>query len=431
MNLRRAFICLAVCLTLFSHVATARVVKVMTLDGPIGAITLKHFERALHVAETEGAEALVVQLNTPGGVMETTLRITTAIMNAKVPVIVHVYPSGGRAASAGVYITYAAHVAAMASSTNIGSATPVSMGGEKMDSALVKKIVNDAVANLQGAAERRGRNRYWAERAVRDGVSITASEAVDSNIVDFMAENLGELLEKADGRVVKMVDGDDTLHTKDATTERVDKTFSEAILDVITSPNIVFILFSLGTLGLAIELYNPGAILPGIVGGICIIVALLGMQALPINYAGLALIILAIILFLLEIKVTSYGMLTIGGIIALILGGLMLIDSPEPTLQVSKSIIITVSLCVAAFLVFAVGFVVKSRRKQVETGFEGLVGQIGKVKEAIDGDGMVFVAGALWHAIAEEKIQVGEKVRILSGEHTTLKVAKLNSHKEG
>ena len=430
MNLRRAFICLAVCLTLFSHVATARVVKVMTLDGPIGAITLKHFERALHLAETEGAEALVVQLNTQGGVMETTLRITTAIMNAKVPVIVHVYPSGGRAASAGVYITYAAHVAAMASSTNIGSATPVSMGGEKMDSALVKKIVNDAVANLQGAAERRGRNRYWAERAVRDGVSITASEAVDSNIVDFMAENLGELLEKADGRVVKMVDGDDTLHTKDATTERVDKTFSEAILDVITSPNIVFILFSLGTLGLAIELYNPGAILPGIVGGICIIVALLGMQALPINYAGLALIILAIILFLLEIKVTSYGMLTIGGIIALILGGLMLIDSPEPTLQVSKSIIITVSLCVAAFLVFAVGFVVKSRRKQVETGFEGLVGQIGKVKETIDGDGIVFVAGALWHAVAEEKIPVGEKVRILSGEHTTLKVAKLNSHKE-
>ncbi len=431
MNLRRAFICLAVCLTLSSQVATARVVKVMTLDGPIGAITLKHFERALHLAESEGAEALVVQLNTPGGVMETTLRITTAIMNAKVPVIVHVYPSGGRAASAGVYITYAAHVAAMASSTNIGSATPVSMGGEKMDSALVKKIVNDAVANLQGAAEKRGRNRYWAERAVRDGASITASEAIDSNVVDFMAENLGELLEKADGRVVKMVDGEDTLQTKDAVTEKVEKTFSEAILDVITSPNIVFILFSLGTLGLAIELYNPGAILPGIVGGICIIVALLGMQALPINYAGLALIILAIILFLLEIKVTSYGMLTIGGIIALILGGLMLIDSPEPTLQVSKSIIITVSLCVAAFLVFAVGFVVKSHRKQVETGFEGLVGQTGKVKETIDGDGMVFVAGALWHAVAEEKIQVGEKVRIVSGEHTTLKVAKLNSHKEG
>ncbi len=431
MNLRRVLICLAVCLILFSHIATARVVKVMTLDGPIGPITLKHFERALHLAETEGAEALVVQLNTPGGVMETTLRITTAIMNAKVPVIVHVYPSGGRAASAGVYITYAAHVAAMASSTNIGSATPVSMGGEKMDSALVKKIVNDAVANLQGAAEKRGRNRYWAERAVREGVSITASEALDSNVVDFMAENLSELLDKADGRVVKMVDGEDTLHTKDAVTEKVEKTFSEAILDVITSPNIVFILFSLGSLGLAIELYNPGAILPGIVGGICIIVALLGMQALPINYAGLALIILAIILFLLEIKVTSYGMLTIGGIIALILGGLMLIDSPEPTLQVSKSIIITVSLCVAVFLVFAVGFVVKSRRKQVETGFEGLVGQIGKVKEAIDGDGMVFVAGALWHAIAEEKIQVGEKVRILSGEHTTLKVAKLNSHKEG
>jgi membrane-bound serine protease (ClpP class) len=431
MNIRRVLLYLAVCLVLFSHDATAGVVKVLTIDGPIGAITLKHFERALRLAESEGAEALVVQLNTPGGVMETTLRITTAIMNAKIPVIVHVYPSGGRAASAGVYITYAAHVAAMASSTNIGSATPVSMGGEKMDSALVKKIVNDAVANLQGAAEKRGRNRYWAERAVRDGASITASEALDSNVVDYMAENLGELLDKADGRVVKMIDGDDTLHTKDAVTEQVEKTFAEAILDVITNPNIVFILFSLGTLGLAIELYNPGAILPGIVGGICIIVALLGMQALPINYAGLALIILAIILFLLEIKVTSYGMLTIGGIIALALGGLMLIDSPEPTLQVSKSIIITVSLCVAAFLVFVVGFVVKSHRKRVETGFEGLVGQIGKVKETIDGDGMVFVAGALWHAVADEKIQVGEKVRIVSGEHTTLNVVKLNSHKEG
>lgn len=431
MDLRRVFICLAVCLTLLAPAAMARVVKVITLDGPIGAITLKHFERALRLAEAEDAEALVVQLNTPGGVMETTQRITTAMMNAKVPVIVHVYPSGGRAASAGVYITYAAHVAAMASSTNIGSATPVSMGGEKMDSALVKKTVNDAVANLQGAAEKRGRNRYWAERAVREGISITASEAVDSNVVDFMAENLGELLDKADGRVVKVIDGDDTLHTKDAATEKVEKTFSEAILDVITNPNIVFILFSLGTLGLAIELYNPGAILPGIVGGICIIVALLGMQVLPINYAGLALIILAIIMFLLEIKVPSYGMLTIGGVIALVLGGLMLVDSPEPTLQVSKSIIITVSLCVAAFLVFVVGFVVKSHRKQVETGFEGLVGQIGRVKETIDGDGMVFVAGALWHAVAEENIQAGEKVRILSGEHTTLKVKKLNFHKEG
>jgi membrane-bound serine protease (ClpP class) len=257
MNIRRVLLYLAVCLVLFSHDATAGVVKVLTIDGPIGAITLKHFERALRLAESEGAEALVVQLNTPGGVMETTLRITTAIMNAKIPVIVHVYPSGGRAASAGVYITYAAHVAAMASSTNIGSATPVSMGGEKMDSALVKKIVNDAVANLQGAAEKRGRNRYWAERAVRDGASITASEALDSNVVDYMAENLGELLDKADGRVVKMIDGDDTLHTKDAVTEQVEKTFAEAILDVITNPNIVFILFSLGTLGLAIELYNP------------------------------------------------------------------------------------------------------------------------------------------------------------------------------
>jgi membrane-bound serine protease (ClpP class) len=418
-------------LVFLASVAFGGVVKVITIDGPIGAITLKHFERALSEAEEQGAAALVIQLNTPGGVMETTLRITTAIMNAKVPVIVHVYPSGGRAASAGVYITYAAHVAAMASSTNIGSATPVSMGGEKLDSAMARKITNDAVANLQGAAERRGRNRFWAERAVRDGISITSTGAVDSNVVDFIAENIGELLDKADGRVVKMLEGEDTLRTKDATTEKVEKTFSEAILDVITSPNIVFILFSLGTLGLAIELYNPGAILPGVVGGICIIVALLGMQALPINYAGLALIILAVIMFLLEIKVTSYGILSIGGVISIILGGLMLMNTPEPTLQVSLAVIITVAVCIAAFLIFIVGFVVKSYRKPVTTGFEGLVGQIGRVAEPIDNEGMVFVAGALWRAISGEKIEKGEKVRIISGEHTTLKVERISSHKEG
>lgn len=431
MNWRTGFVCIAFVLAMLTGAAFARVVKVMTIDGPIGAITLKHFERALSEAEEQGAEALVIQLNTPGGVLETTLRITTAIMNAKVPVIVHVYPSGGRAASAGVYITYAAHVAAMASATNIGSATPVSMGGEKLDSAMTKKIVNDAVANLQGAAERRERNRYWAERAVRDGISITASGAVDSNVVDFIAENIGELLEKADGRVVKMVDGEDTLHTKDAATEKVEKTFSEAILDVITNPNIVFILFSLGSLGLAIELYNPGAILPGVVGGICIVVALLGMQALPINYAGLALIILAIIMFLLEIKVTSYGILSIGGVISLILGGLMLVNTSEPTLQISKSVIVTVALCIAAFLIFVVGFVVKSYRKPVMTGLEGLIGQIGRVSETIDGEGTIHVAGVLWHAIADEKIEKGEKVRIVSSEHTTLKVERNTSHKEG
>ena len=431
MKLKYFLLCVCALLTLASSAAFSRVVKVMRIDGPIGAITLKHFERALHEAEDEGAAALVIQLNTPGGVMETTLRITTAIMNAKVPVIVHVYPSGGRAASAGVYITYAAHIAAMASSTNIGSATPVSMGGEKMDSALVKKIVNDAVANLQGSAEKRHRNKTWVERAVREGISMPSYQAVDSGVVDFMAENIGELLDKADGRIVRMPDGDDTIHTKDAVQEKVEKTFSESVLDVITNPNIIFILFSLGTLGIAIELYNPGAILPGVVGGISIILALFGMQTLPINYAALALIVLAIILFLLEIKVTSYGMLTVGGIISLFLGGLMLVDSEEPTMRVSKAVLITVTLCIAGFLVFAVGFVVRSYRKQVSTGFEGMVGKIGTVKETIDTEpGMIFIAGALWRAAATERIEIGEKVKVLSGENQVLKVERI-SRKEG
>ncbi len=410
--------------------AAAATVKVMTIDGPIGAITLKHFERALEDAEESGAQALVVKLNTPGGVMETTLRITTAIMNSRVPVIVWVAPSGGRAASAGVYITYAAHVAAMASSTNIGSATPVSMGAE-MDSAMVKKVVNDAIANLLGSAEKRQRNKTWIEQAVRQGASLPYFEAVDSNVVDFLAEDFDEVLAKADGRVVAMPDGPDTLQVAGATREDVEKTFSEKILEVLTNPNIIFILFSLGSLGLAIELYNPGSIFPGVVGAICIIVALFAMQTLPINYAGLALIILAIVLFLLEIKVTSYGMLTVGGIISLFLGGLMLIDSPEPALQISISVIITITLCVAAFLVFVVGYVVKSHRKQVTTGYEGMVGQIGKVAESIEHEGMIYIAGALWKAVADEPIEKGASVRVISGEHQVLKVAKLSAPKEG
>lgn len=430
--MRSAKYLLIVCLLLFGLQAgaDAKLVTVMQIDGPIGAITLKHFERALHQAEKDHAEALVVELNTPGGVMETTLKITTAIMNSDIPVIVYVYPSGGRAASAGTYITYASHLAAMATSTNIGAATPVSMGGGEIDSTLAKKITNDAVANIQGSAEKRGRNKYWAERAVRDGISISSYEAVDSNIVEIIADNLTDLLDQADGRVVKMPWGEDTLHTAGATTEMVDMTFSEAILEVITNPNIVFILFSLGSLGLAMELYSPGAIVPGVVGGICIILALFGMQALPINYAALALILLAIIMFLLEIKVTSYGILSIGGVIALVLGGLMLVDSPAGFLRVSLSVIITVTICIGGFLIFAVGFVIKSHRKQVTTGYEGLVGQIARVTQPIDGEGMIYVAGALWKAIAAEPIAKGEKVRVLSGEDRILTVEKLTAGKE-
>ncbi len=431
MKLRTSIVALFAALLLFACLSQAAVVKVMTVDGAIGPITLKHVERAIKIAEDEQAAALVIKLNTPGGVMETTLRITTAFMNSKVPIIVWVAPSGGRAASAGVYITYAAHVAAMASSTNIGSATPVSMGGEKMDSALVKKIVNDAVANLQGSAEKRGRNKTWAERAVREGASIAYYEAVDSNIVDFLAEDIEELLTKADGMVVAMPESEDTLKVAGATHEEVEMTFSESVLEVLTNPNIIFILFSLGTLGLAIELYNPGAILPGVVGAICLIIALYSMQTLPINYAGLALIVLAVVLFLLEIKVTSYGMLSVGGIISLILGGLFLIDSPEPALKVSLSVIITITICIGGFLIFVVGYVVKAQRKRVLTGFEGLIGQMGKVAERIENEGMVYVAGALWKAVADEIIEKGEPVTIVSGHNQILKVAKVSTPREG
>jgi membrane-bound serine protease (ClpP class) len=238
------------------------------------------------------------------------------------------------------------------------------------------------------------------------------------------------LLEKANGRVVVMPYGEDTIDVANAIPEEVELTFSEAILAIITNPNIIFILFSLGSLGLAIELYNPGAIFPGVVGAICLIVALFGMQTLPINVAGLALIVLAIVLFLLEIKITSYGMLSIGGIVSLVLGGLMLIDSPEPALRVSLSVIITVAICSAIFLVLVVGLIVRSHKKQVATGFEGMVGQVGRVAQRIDEEGMVYVAGALWKAVSKSPIEEGEKVKVVSGQNQTLVVEKLAAHKE-
>jgi len=400
-------------------------VTVLDIDSAIGPIAVKLIERSIEAAEDNGSEALIIRLNTPGGLTNSTWKITTAMLNADVPVVVHVWPSGARAGSAGVFITYAAHVAAMATGTNIGAATPVQMEGE-MDSTMAKKVTNDAVANLRSIAEKRGRNQNWVERAIRDGESIQSSEALDSNVVDLIADDMDELLEKLDGMVVELKYGADTLHTKDARTKEIEKTFQEEFLEIISNPNIAFILFTLGSLGLAMELYNPGTIVPGVVGGICIILAFFSMQTLPINYSGIALILFSVILFLLEIKVPSYGILSIGGVISLILGGIFLIDSPAPYLQISKSVIISVAVFSALFIAFVLRYVVKAQRSKVKTGDEGLVGMTAKVKEKIDPEGMVFVAGALWKATADEPIEKGEKVTVTEVDGMSVKVEKRN-----
>ena len=423
----KTIICSAIILLLIMSAAVAqsslseRQVTILDIDGAIGPIAVKLIERAIVEAEDNGSNALVIRLNTPGGWTNSTWKITTAILNADVPVIVYVWPSGARAGSAGVFITYSAHVAAMATGTNIGAATPIQMEG-KMDSTLAKKVTNDAVANLRSIAEKCGRNQDWVERAIRDGESITASQALDSNVIEFIADDITELLVLVHGYEVTLQRGVDTLETEGASTIKIERTFSEKILEVISDPNIAFILFTLGSLGLVMELYNPGAIVPGVVGGICIILAFFSFQTLPINYAGVALIIFAIVLFLLEIKVVSFGVLSIGGVISLALGGLFLIDSPGPYLAVSKGVIASVVGITAAFFLFALRYILKARKRQVATGGEGLVGQATVVKQRIDPDGMVYVAGALWKAVADEPIEEGSKAVVVSVDGMILKV---------
>ncbi len=423
----KTIICSAIILLLIMSAAVAqsslseRQVTILDIDGAIGPIAVKLIERAIVEAEDNGSNALVIRLNTPGGLTNSTWKITTAILNADVPVIVYVWPSGARAGSAGVFITYSAHVAAMATGTNIGAATPIQMEG-KMDSTLAKKVTNDAVANLRSIAEKCGRNQDWVERAIRDGESITASQALDSNVIEFIADDITELLVLVHGYEVTLQRGVDTLETEGASTIKIERTFSEKILEVISDPNIAFILFTLGSLGLVMELYNPGAIVPGVVGGICIILAFFSFQTLPINYAGVALIIFAIVLFLLEIKVVSFGVLSIGGVISLALGGLFLIDSPGPYLAVSKGVIASVVGITAAFFLFALRYILKARKRQVATGGEGLVGQATVVKQRIDPDGMVYVAGALWKAVADEPIEEGSKAVVVSVDGMILKV---------
>jgi membrane-bound serine protease (ClpP class) len=407
----------------FAEPPASRDVVVLDVDGAIGPIAVKLIKKAIERAEESGAEALVIRLNTPGGLTNSTWKITTAILNAEVPVIVYVWPSGARAGSAGVFITYSAHVAAMASGTNIGAATPIQMEG-KMDSTLAKKVTNDAVANLRSIAEKRGRNQDWVERAIRDGESITSSQALDSNVVEYIADDLDELFAKMNGREVILQHRTDTLDIVNSTIVMVQRSFTEKVLEIISDPNIAFILFTLGSLGLVLELYSPGAIIPGVVGGICIILAFFSFQTLPINYSGIALIIFSLILFLLEIKVPSYGILSIGGVISLVLGGMFLIDSPGPYLAVSVGVILSVAAVAVVFFLIVLRYVIKAQKRQVATGNEGLIGMTAEVRKRIDPEGMVYVSGALWKAMAGEAIEVGSKVTVVAVEGMVLKVQK-------
>jgi membrane-bound serine protease (ClpP class) len=388
------------------------IVDVATVDGAIQPITAEYIVRCIDRAERDHREALVIQLDTPGGLDTSMRQIIKRILISDVPVIVYVAPAGSRAASAGTFITYAAHVSAMAPGTAIGAATPVSMGGGGMDSTMAHKVQNDAVSYIRSLAAQRGRNVEWAEKAVRQGGSLPEADALKMHVVDFIARDLDELLTKVDGRTVTLAGATRTLHTKDAEKHDVPPSLRQKLLGHVVDPNIAYILFILGFYGLIFELSNPGAILPGIIGGISILLALLAFQTLPVNMTGVFLILFAMMLFLVEVKVHSHGLLSGGGVIALVLGSLLLLTGERGTMGISIPVILTATLATVLFFGFVIGAGYRALRKRPLTGQEGMHGQRGVAVTELGGarHGRVFVHGEYWNAEADERIEKGAPV---------------------
>lgn len=383
-------------------------------EGPIGPLTATYIRRVISLSRTAETEAILLELETPGGLDTSMREIIKDFLASEVPVIVYVHPGGARAGSAGVFITMAAHIAAMTPGTNIGAATPVAMGGQ-MDSTMAAKVTNDAAAYARSIANQRGRNAVWAEAAVRQAVSATALEAVEQNIVDLTADSVGELLEAVNGTIVDLPGGARRLNTAGARLEPVPLTFRERVLTAIADPNIAYIFMLLGIYGLIFELQNPGAVLPGVVGAISLVLAFMSFQTLPLNYAGLALIGFAIVLFIMEIKITSYGLLSVGGVVAMFLGSLMLFDTMEPAMRVSLSVIIVAVALTALFFLLAVGLGLKAQKARVATGSEGLVGELGETASRLDPTGTVAVHGEIWKADSAtgEPIEAGTTVEVV------------------
>jgi membrane-bound serine protease (ClpP class) len=402
--------------------AGTRTVAVYELDGGITPPVADWLSRGITDSNREGTHLIVVLLDTPGGLDASMRVIVREILNSSRPVAVFVAPRGARAASAGVFLTMAAGVAAMAPGTNIGAAHPVGIGGGKDEKVLGAKVENDAVAYLRSIAGSRGRDADWAEKAVRESVSVTGTEAVAKGIVDLVAADLDDLLTRIDGREVPVAGGKVRLETKGATIVRKTMSLRWRALAALADPNISYVLMMLGTLGLFFELAHPGAILPGVVGGVSLVLGFYGLQTLPLNYAGLALIFLAVIMFIAEIKVTSYGMLTVGGVISLLLGSLMLIDSDVPYLRISTAVILaTVAVAVTLFVIITTAAVRAYRRKPV-TGREGLIGATAHALSDLSPRGKVFIHGEIWEARCPAGARKGDRVRVIAIEGLTLTV---------
>lgn len=401
-------------------------IHVITVESAINPSTADYIRESILRAHDDGAVALVIRLNTPGGLLTSTRNIVTDILGAPLPVIVYVAPGGARAASAGVFITLAGHIAAMAPGTNIGAAHPVLIG-ESMDSVMSEKTTNDAAAFIRSISERRHRNMRWAEESVRKSLSITEAEALKEGVIDVVADDLAALLSSIDGRVVTVERGSDTLRTRGAAIVELNKTFRQEFLDIVSDPNIAYIFMMLGLYGLLFELYNPGSIFPGVVGAISLILALYSMNTLPISYAGAGLIILAVILFLLEIKIVSHGLLAIGGILSLTMGSVMLFErnSLLDVVEVSWAVIATTVLVSVAFFLFIIGMGLKAQRRRPTTGAEGLAGEEGIAVTDLRPEGRVKVHGETWTASSSGgDIPAGDKIIVEKSENLRLLVGR-------
>ena len=370
-------------------------------------------------ADRDGAACLIIELDTPGGLVESMRKIVMAIYAAQTPIVVFVSPSGARAASAGVMITMAADIAAMAPGTNIGAAHPVGGGGQEIGETMAEKVTNDLVAFVKGIAEKRGRNAEWAEKAVRESVSVTDKEALEQKVINVVADDVDDLIRQIDGR---QIEGKGTLNLAGAGRNVIQESLRTKILKTISNPNIAYILMMLGLAGIYFELSHPGAIFPGVIGGIAIVLAFFSFQTLPVNYAGVLLIILAIVFFVMEMKITSFGLLSVAGVVSLFLGSLMLFEGDGPQSGLSWQVLIPTVLVISLFFVAVAALAFKAQTAKPRTGDRGLTGEVGIVKQTLDPHGKVFVHGELWFARASEAIQEGERVRVTGVDNLVLEV---------
>jgi len=404
-----------------SETAMVHVIRVADTISPGMASFIRS---GIRKAADENSSLIVIELNTPGGLADSMRDIVMTFYESKIPVVVFVSPSGARAASAGVMITLAADVAAMAPATNIGAAHPVGAGGQEINKTMSEKVTNDMVAYIKGIAQKRGRNADWAEKAVRESISATETEALKAGIIDLIAKDLDDLIRKLDGLEVK---GKGKLALSDHQKVFIKENLRTKILKTISNPNVAYILMMIGLAGLYFELSHPGTIFPGVIGGICIILAFFAFQALPVNYAGILLILLSIIFFILEMKIASYGMLSVAGILSLLLGSLMLFEGDSPEFRLSWGVLLPTLTIVSGFFAGLAALVFKSQISKPRTGSKGLIGEIGVVKKGLNPEGKVFVHGELWNAFSKNPIREGAKIRVVRMENLVLEVEAIDS----